>query len=223
MTTPAKKRSARARQVRDSFTWDDDAPLKASGAETTKANQALFDYAQMGVARSLTRLIAMYERQEKQWTEFNRNPKDWVANNKDKPIPVPIPSKSWTVISEWSMKFHWKERVAQFDEKERERLQLEFQVERSQVSQQRKTLAKAFFGKTVQAVQQLVPQGANFHETTRAVVASLEQLREEYGADTGAGSGGGDIKVLTVILAPDDDVKVKVKRKPKPEDEDDDD
>lgn len=198
-------------------TFNNDNPLEMVEHETTKAHQALFDYAQMGMGRSLRKLIARYQLQEQEWTSFKNNPKGWPQ---DKPIPEPIPSKSWTVISGWSGKFLWQERVIRFDEIEREREALEFQNDRAKWSRRRKEFANAFFNKSVMALNALNMSKQELGDVTRAFKTALEEIRNEYGDDKGA-TPKGRIKLVEVVLAENGNIDVNVHGN-KSDDEDED-
>lgn len=207
------------------FRWDDDKPLAiVAPQETTKANQALFDYATMGIARSLRGLQARYREQEKEWTAFKSHPATWPQGQ---PIPEPIPTKSWTVISNWSIQYEWQARVARFDSMEREREVLEFQVERAKMAKKRRLLAEAFFNKTVNALKTLQVTPATITEVTRAFTAAMDQLRAEYGDENGSPIPGGKIKMVQVVLAEHPngntgiDVKVQTNQTDIPDEEDD--
>jgi hypothetical protein len=219
-----KKRDGRTNQDKRTdmrpVVFDNDNPLALIAGETTKAHQALFDYAQMGLGRSLHKLIATYKKQEAEWIKFTADPKRWP---KDEPIPAPIPSKGWTTISGWSGQYFWQERVIRFDEIERELDAKEFQTERAKWNRRRKELVGAFFNKTVQALAGLNMSKQELRDVTNAVKTSLDELRTEFGDDTGQAPAG-RIKLVEVILAEDgsNGIDVKVHRDRPAQDEDDD-
>lgn len=73
--------------------YDSDNPLAQSPGESSKANAALNDYAMLGSDRSLAKLVALYAR----------------------------PSSYVRQLQRWSADFSWSERVAVWDEFQRER------------------------------------------------------------------------------------------------------
>lgn len=77
--------------------WDANDPLKAVENEPSTANRALRDYAHMGYSRSLRRLHDKYLQEE-----------------------TP-PTDSYGTIASWSSSFDWQDRVAAYDNLERER------------------------------------------------------------------------------------------------------
>lgn len=81
--------------------FDPTEPLAPVRSETKRANEALRDYARMGAARSLRKLLAIYLQR---------------AVNNDTTIP---PTKSFHTIERWSYVFGWVARVNVFDELER--------------------------------------------------------------------------------------------------------
>lgn len=81
--------------------WDADNPLDIAADEPSKCNQALNDYAALGVTRSLSKLAEQYRTTAKS---------------------VPIPTRQLTRIKEWSSAYDWQERCAAYDEQLRRRL-----------------------------------------------------------------------------------------------------
>ncbi len=78
--------------------WDAKEPLKRlEEGETASASQALYDYAHMGYNRSLRALLEKYEGQE--------DP----------------PTKSYMTLGHWSSSLDWQDRIARWEELERER------------------------------------------------------------------------------------------------------
>lgn len=175
--------------------FDKEDPLKIVEGETTKANQALFDYAQMGVARSLKKLVDKYQKQDKEWREYKQNPQ---SLKKGDPIPQPVPAKGWTTISNWSGEFLWQERVKKYDELERERQGLEFQSERLKWKKQRIDLAKAMFTKTAQAMASLNPKDAQWRDVSATFKTVMEQLRLEFGDEVNLEGGGTIVRVIEI-------------------------
>lgn len=81
------------------FQWDEADPLAQvlAGGESTKANQALHDYAHMGPGRSLAALLATYQ-----------------TGTEGRPLTTRL-----TTLKEWSTGFDWVERVSAYDELQR--------------------------------------------------------------------------------------------------------
>lgn len=78
--------------------WDANEPLKrVENGESAAASQALYDYAHMGYNRSLKGLAEKYQDEE--------DP----------------PTKSYETIAYWSSTFEWQDRVAKWEEIERQR------------------------------------------------------------------------------------------------------
>ena len=104
-------------RIREAFTWDDSDPLRRGGKETIRANQALRDYAEMGIIRSLAKLIRLYRVHQEEYKEYLDNPGIWPLS---KLIPKAVPSRNRSVITEWSTKYHWRERTGRWEELRRE-------------------------------------------------------------------------------------------------------
>jgi hypothetical protein len=81
------------------ITWDRADPLAQVAGESRRANQALRDYATMGLERSLRRLRERYLQQ---------------ASNKP-PTGLRLPTTSFTTLSTWSLKHDWTARVERWD------------------------------------------------------------------------------------------------------------
>lgn len=95
-----------------SFAYDPDDPLARQKGESKRANQALRDYAYMGAARSLPKLLSRYRLS----TE-------------------PQPTKSLPTLKTWSDRLQWQARVNLFDEAERQREEEEWIERRKQIRQ----------------------------------------------------------------------------------------
>lgn len=76
--------------------WDEADPLGLYGGESTQANQALHDYAELGPGRSLSQLAGVYRSQ---------------IEGGSKP-----PAKSISTLRGWSAAHHWQDRVAAADD-----------------------------------------------------------------------------------------------------------
>ena len=79
--------------------WDTTDPLAMVEGESTRANQALHDYAALGPGRSHTRLVETYQ-------------------TATEPSP---PTTRLATIKGWSVAYAWQDRVAAYDEAERRR------------------------------------------------------------------------------------------------------
>lgn len=77
--------------------FDPNAPLDRLAGESKRAYAAFYDYAMMGAARSLRKLLETYR-------------------PKDNPI-----TSYWRTISGWSRRYHWVKRAERFDALTRER------------------------------------------------------------------------------------------------------
>lgn len=77
-------------------TWDSLDPLAADDGETTKANQALRDYALLGSGRSLKKLCQKYEQLRQAGS--------------DQPPTTRLPT-----LEQWSKENKWQARVADYD------------------------------------------------------------------------------------------------------------
>lgn len=73
--------------------------------ESSAANQALIDYAQMGKERSLRKLAARYLQQRDQQQQAGE--------------PANVPTVRVETLEDWSRKYHWQDRVAVFDDEQR--------------------------------------------------------------------------------------------------------
>lgn len=81
-------------------------PLARRSGESAAANRALNDYALMGCKRSLNKLIDRYKKQTKHRPKTHQK----------------TPTLKISTIKDWSRKNQWVERVEQYDELERQRL-----------------------------------------------------------------------------------------------------
>lgn len=89
-------------------------PARIEG-ETDKAYQAFCDYCAMGAGRSLSKLFAIYQRQN------------------DEDTTKPAPSRRWKSITDWSANNDWQIRVRTYDDavrKERDEADLEIWKDR---------------------------------------------------------------------------------------------
>jgi len=199
--------------------FDKNDPLAVIEFETPKANRALFDYAHMGISRSLWKLIDKYKKQDDEWKRFEADPKHWP---KDTPIPLPIPSKTWTTISGWSGVFFWQERVMRFDEIEMELESKEYLADRIRWARRRKELATGFFNKTVAALNALNINKQEMRDVTNAVKAALDEIRNEFGDDPEV-KPKNRIKLVEVVLSQSvRGIDVKVLNNGEPETDSDD-
>lgn len=96
--------------------WDEGEPLARVEGESRVANQALRDYARLGVRRSLRGLLARYASGQPVDNEQTEKP----------------PTTKWTTLSNWSTRFAWQERVRRFDELELAREQAEWDRRRAE-------------------------------------------------------------------------------------------
>lgn len=95
------------------MTFSQDSPLNRIPGESRKANQALRDYALMGVGRSLRSLLERYLQQS--------------ANG--------VPTTKFNSLGTWSNRFHWVDRVTRFDELEQEARLAEREKRRQQLEE----------------------------------------------------------------------------------------
>ncbi|MCG3207298.1 MAG: hypothetical protein FOGNACKC_00898 [Anaerolineae bacterium] len=86
--------------------WSDLDPLEQIPEESPKANQALFDYAMMGLNRNLRRLVKRYEE------EYELSQRGEAAEP---------PTRWWATIARWSREYAWVARVQAWEDLERKR------------------------------------------------------------------------------------------------------
>lgn len=97
------------------ITWDIAEPLKRAQGETKRANQALRDYAALGVGRSIDKLHARY-----------------IANESQ----IEPPTKSRHTLAGWSIRYDWQRRVAEYDRQEEEAFEQQRREWRRQLIEQ---------------------------------------------------------------------------------------
>jgi hypothetical protein len=85
----------------DLMEWNWDNPTAKVEAESVRANHALRDYAGMGVGRSLLALYTRYITMTIAYKHADR-----------------APTRVKSVLAGWSAKYHWRDRVARYDELE---------------------------------------------------------------------------------------------------------
>ena len=138
--------------------WDRDNPLARVPGETSKANRALLDYAQMSTARSLRELAEKYREVEMR----------------------DVPTTSANTIMKWSERYDWVARVARYDDILRERERAEYEAERLTWRKKRRQMAEGFFIKTARALGKIDVDDTSLAQLTNAVKTALAELRAEY-------------------------------------------
>lgn len=204
-----KKSEAIARLTAEDGTqflgWDPQNPLAHSDklSESAKANQALIDYAVLGVARSMRKLLEAYQAQAKRWTEYQADPNGWLKKNKADRAPIEPPTATWMTLTDWSVKYFWQERVKRFDEIQNELERLEFEGERRQLKKQRIEILKATLNRLRLALASLDPKKAAWSEVTNGIWRISQALREEFGDDLGEGNMAGRVRMVVIKMPPD--------------------
>jgi len=109
-----------------------------SEPESAAASEALRDYAEMGVNRSLRSLHRLYTEQ--------------AANHKKrrdgKPLAMKPPTSSLQTLYTWSVEFEWQARVKRWEAIQRQRDQDAYEVDRREWRKRRMDTAKAALGVT---------------------------------------------------------------------------
>ena len=93
MAVKRSKAKRRKRKPKPAFSWDVSEPLVNQGAESAMASRALSDYFQMGIGRSLDKLLDSYR-----------------VQTESKALPKP-PTVRIATLKLWSKKFEWQSRV----------------------------------------------------------------------------------------------------------------
>ena len=96
------------------FGFDHDNPLDRMKGESSKANTALRDYAYMGEARSLSKLIEHYQKISE--NDIDQND-ELAVSDQNRPQSAPkappdIPTLRVKTLKTWSITFLWQERIA---------------------------------------------------------------------------------------------------------------
>jgi len=107
--------------------WDKEDPLRRMQGETIRANQALKDYANLGLGRSLTKLAHTY-----------------VERAIHGGVP---PTKHRTVLAGWSAKFFWQERVGDWQQADQEIAAIRMAARYQEMQQRILTLSEALMQK----------------------------------------------------------------------------
>jgi len=157
--------------------WDRDNPLKRAKGESTKANQALHDYARMGLARSLRDLHTQYIQR---------------ASNAR-------PTAKWWTLETWSRRYEWQARVARYEQLLQEQELAAFAADRLEWRKKRLDITKAHFGKIARAMQEFDAAGVTLSQLTSAIKTVNEELRKEFGDEVQrvelTGRDGGAVQV----------------------------
>lgn len=189
--------------------WDPENPLIPIKRlkESDKANKALADYATMGVARTLRKVLARYQATMREWTDFDKNPALWrsvhLGPDGKTPLPDPIqpPTTQWQTIADWSSMFFWQDRVRRWDEIQVKIEELEFEASRRQAKQFRLNQLNAALSRLNAALANLKSTDASWSETMNGIARLQEQQRMEYGETEGDdGSIVGRVKLVMVRM-----------------------
>lgn len=92
-------------------------------------------------------------------------------------------SAAQTLPSAWrnaAERWHWRERVAEFDRVEREQRAAAYASDRQREREERLALLKALRGKLVSALMQLDPAEASWSDVIAGIRMVVTQLRIEY-------------------------------------------
>lgn len=181
--------------------YDNASPLSAIEKETAKANQALHDYAGLGVARSQIKLIKMYEGMAEECLVYAQDRKRWERDHQGLPAPIEPPTTALLTVNNWSRDFLWVDRVARWDALQAEVQRLEFETDRRAMKAKRIEIIKAAQTRLQAALLQLKPTDASWSETISGLRRMFEQQRIEMGDDLGDGAGDrGHARLLVVRL-----------------------
>ena len=150
------------------FTWDRAAPLARCEGETHAANMALYDYAGMGLGRSLRTLAARYVAQDGGSTEDQRHR---------------VESARFRNLAKWSTVFAWTERVEAWDQGEAGRALKAQQSERLRVIRQNVKVLCALQGVAVDRLASIKSGDWKPSEVVGAIGTSVKLLAEAYGTD----------------------------------------
>lgn len=134
-------------------------PLCREKGETTKANKALRDYAQMGVSRSLHKLLQTYI-------------KSGMLNT---------PTTCLRTLANWSVKYRWQERCQTFDDLERQKEARAFEQAQWDWRQKRLDMTKVIYGKLGVAVNAYKPQAETLSQLAHVLRIVNDELRLAFG------------------------------------------
>jgi len=135
--------------------FDNDSPLNRISSESKRANQALRDYALMGVGRSIRGL-------------FDRYSKQTLSG----PLSEKPPTTKQSTLFNWSVTYEWVKRASRFDEIEEEKRLQEREQRRRQLEESDwETGAK--LRKRVEEFLDLLPKF-----TTKAETVSVEEITD---------------------------------------------
>jgi hypothetical protein len=166
-----------------------DAPLERIYRESTRANQAIRDYAYMRSGRSLRILLARYQDMKK----------DWKVGQ-----PVP-PTTSWQTLIEWSSGFAWKERVGAFDAIMQREDEIAFSKEQEEWRRRRRALLRVANSKIAASLNVVKTEGVKLPELVNALERLMEQSRIEYNDTPGLeveNTPDGKMVINTVVEIP---------------------
>lgn len=138
------------------FSWDYDAPLVRVKGETSKASQALWDYAQMGAGRSLAKLIEAYQSDPE--------------GTPDPAREAQPPTTRLRTLKAWSVRYDWQARVARWD-------QLQKEAEAGQWEERREAFRQRAYDIADQALERLEDM-LTYPLTRRVVLEKDDQGRD---------------------------------------------
>ena len=173
-------------------------PLERQPKESKRANQALRDYAHMGMGRSLRALHNLYLRQASERLAY-------------KP-----PSTKLQTVFGWSMKFNWQNRIRDWEQDNQREDMTAYEQERKEDRAARIGLLKATRGKLVQRLDKIEPQDMEWQQVLTGVRMVISELRKEYDDEP-------ILRVAKKIANMDDDELLKFIQDKRPLDDEDED
>jgi hypothetical protein len=203
--TPGGKKREALREIAKAadanyLPFDNLSPLSAIDGESAKAQQALTDYATMGVARSFEKLRTRYQAMADECRARARDPRAWDKEHPGAAEPIMPPTVSGLSIGNWSRDFLWVERVKRFDEIQAEVQRLEFETDRRAMKAERIATLKQTLTRLKAALVQLNPKNASWSEVVSGIRRVHEQMRIEMGEDQGVALDAGHARLLVVKL-----------------------
>jgi len=173
-------------------------PLERQPKESKRANQALRDYALMGMGRTLRSLHRVYLRQAE-----------------DKPGYQPPTCRNSTIFG-WSMKFNWQERVGQWEQNNQRAEMTAYEQERKEDRAARIGLLKATRGKLVSRLNNIDSSTLEWTQVLSGIRMVITELRKEYDDEP-------ILRIAEKIANMDDDELLKFIQDKRPLDDEDED
>jgi hypothetical protein len=180
--------------------FDPDNPLAPVRGETASASAALMDYATMGVARSLRKLLAIYQKLDLDYTDYKSDPAGWKRAHPGAHVPKMAPTDKWATLADWSRRWAWVDRVREFDKAQLLVDKMEFEQDRRAWKMRRVDSLKVAFNNLLGAVAEAEKKGVPLDRIARALVKVNADMRIEFGEGDGEVGTPRGVKMVVVNL-----------------------